>query len=308
MKSKAIFLFSIFIFSLTSCGTSKKAPTGKEAYTPEMQKIINEYPEMVGFEKRAIFLSKQTPEEEANMKVEIIPGRMLYVDCNEHGLQGNMHKRTLEKNGYEYFFFNSMGEIFSTKMACPDETKTLKFIIGETMMTNYKSDLPIVVYTSQFFEVRYSLWKGGEANSVKLKNNGTLATEEAMNNTSFFPNKEGFDKHVLYLPELEADEEINRKVEIIPGKMMQTDCNRHALMGELQSEVLEGFGFEYWVFNSDGNVISTKMGCPDNTLKDEFINGDTELVPYNSRLPIVIYTPKGVEVNYKIWETNGKMY
>lgn len=307
MKTKTLLIALISIFAFISCNTTKKTPTGKEAYTPDMQKIINEYPEMVGFEKRAIFLAKLNPQEEKEMKIEIIPGRQLYVDCNEHGLQGKLYKRTLEKTGYDYFFFNSNGEIFSTKMACPDDSRELKYVIGETMMTDYRSDLPLVVYTSQFFEVRYSLWNGGEVNSVRTKNNGTLATEEAMSNTRFFPDKEGFDKHVLYLPELESAEEINRKVEIIPGVVIQVDCNQHWLGGKAATETLEGFGFDYLVFQSEG-VFSTRKGCPENSVKTEFVSGESKILPYNSRLPIVIYTSKGMDVNYKIWETNGKMY
>lgn len=308
MKTKTLLLALIPILAILSCNTTKKTPTGKESYTPEMQKIINEYPEMIGFEKRAIFLSKLKPEEEKEMKIEIIPGRQLYVDCNEHGLQGKLYKRTLEKNGYSYFLFNSNGEIYSTQMACPDDSRKLKFVIGETLMTDYRSDLPLVVYTSQFFEVRYSLWIAGEMYSVKTKNNGTLATEEAMSNSRFFPENEGFDRHVLYLPALESDEEINRKVEIIPGKMFKIDCNHHSLTGSVEEKSLEGFGFGYWVFNTDGTTISTKMGCPGQELRDEFVKSETRMLRYNSRIPIVVYTPKGYEINYKIWETNGKMY
>lgn len=308
MKAKTLFLAIIPLVALLSCGTSQKTPTGKEAYTPEMQKIINEYPDITGFEKRAIFLSKLNPEEQINTMIEIIPGRELYVDCNHYGLQGEMSKRTLERNGYPFFFFNSRGEVFSTQMACPDDTKQMKFVTGETIMTEYRSDLPLVVYTSQFFDVKYSLWKGGEVKSIRYNGNGTLATEEALNSVIDFPQKDGYDRHVLFLPPLDRDDEINRKVEIIPGKTLKVDCNKHSMTGTIQIEQVTGFGYEYQVFESDGNYISTRMGCPDNSLQDKFISGETKMLPYNSRLPIVIYTPKGFGVNYKIWETNGKMY
>jgi ecotin len=31
------------------------------------------------------------------------------------------------------------------------------------------------------------------------------------------------------------------------------------------------------------------------------LGGDPYLIPYNSRLPIVVYLPAGVEVKYRIW-------
>ncbi len=308
MKIQQLFAIAIPFIALMSCNTTKKVPEGKEAYTPEMQKIINEYPEITGFEKRAIFLSELSPEEQQNTMIEIIPGRELLVDCNHYGLQGDMSKRTLQKNGNPFFLFNSLGEVFSTQMGCPDDTKQMKFVTGQTMLTEYRSDIPLVVYTSQFFDVKYSLWKGGDVKSVRTNGKGTLATEEAMNSVIDFPQKDGYEKHVLFLPPLDNDEEINSKVEIIPGKTLRVDCNKHGMTGTIQTEEVTGFGYEYLVFESDGNYYSTRMGCPDNSLHDEFVSGETKIQPYNSRLPIVVYTPKGFEVNYKIWKTNGKMY
>ncbi len=308
MKIQPLFLIAIPFIVLMSCTTTKKVPEGKEAYTPDMQKIINEYPEITGFEKRAIFLSELSPEEQDNTRIEIIPGKNLYVDCNHYGLQGEMSRRTLEKNGYPFFFFNSRGEVFSTQMACPDDTKQLKFVTGETIMTEYRSDLPLVVYTSQFFDVKYSLWKGGKVKSVRNHGNGTLASEEALNSVIDFPSKDEYERHVLFLPPLDRNDEINRKVEIIPGKTLKVDCNNHQMTGTIRTKQVTGFGYDYWVFESDGNYASTRMGCPDNSLQDKFVSGETKLLNYNSRLPLVVYTPKGFDVNYKIWETSGKMY
>jgi ecotin len=35
------------------------------------------------------------------------------------------------------------------------------------------------------------------------------------------------------------------------------------------------------------------------------LGGDHDLVPYNSRLPIVVYVPEGVEVRYRIWSAGA---
>lgn len=307
MKLKTILFAIIPLIVFTSCKTSKNINNGKEAFTPEMQKVMTGYPDIIGFERRAIFLEKLSPELEKEQKIEIFPGRELLTDCNQYGLQGQMLNKTF-KSGNPYFLFNTNGEIFSTKMACPDDTRESKFVTGESIITDYRSDIPLVVYISQYLQVKYSLWEGGDEKSFAMNGNGTLATEEALQNTMNFPDKAGFQKHILYLPELQGQDEINRKVEIIPGKNLNVDCNHHILNGHLENGQVEGFQYDYGIFQSDGTFSSTKMACKEEQLQKKFISGEKKLVAYNSRLPIVVYTPEGFDVNYKIWETKGKMY
>lgn len=92
------------------------------------------------------------------------------------------------------------------------------------------------------------------------------------------------------------------KVEIIPGKTMQVDCNHYSLIGTLEEKVINGWGYTYYEFNTEGKTASTLMACNQpETLK--FIAGQTKFVRYNSKLPIVVYVPKGFEVKYRIWES-----
>lgn len=309
MNIKTLLMLAVSFGVMTSCSTSKVATTGKEAFTPEMQKTVNQFPSIDGFEKRVIFLSELSTEEAENRKIEIIPGRQMMVDCNQHGLQGNLVKNTLDKFGYDYYQFNSNGQLFSTLMACPDAKKTAQFVKGETKIVDYRSTLPYVVYTAPTIDVKYALWKGGDTKSVKSHNNKTSATQEAIDNLKAYPEKEGYVKHVLYLPPVAKDGENNRKVEIIAGKTLKVDnCNTHRMSGKFSTDDVEGWGYSYWVFESNGMHMSTRMACPDNTLQDKFVSGESTMLRYNSRLPIVIYTPAGFEVNYKIWETDGKMH
>jgi ecotin len=37
------------------------------------------------------------------------------------------------------------------------------------------------------------------------------------------------------------------------------------------------------------------------------LGGDPYLIRYNSRLPIVVYVPEGVEVHYRIWTAGAKV-
>ena len=307
MKLKTISLAIIFLIILASCKSSQKVNTGKEVYTPQMQKIMIGYPDIIGFERRVIFPEKLSPTLEKEQKIEIFPGRELLVDCNLYGLQGQMLSRAFP-NGNSYYLFNTNGEIYSTKMACADETRESRFVIGESIMTDYRSDVPLVVYTSQYLQVKYSLWKGGEVKSFEMNGNGTLATEEALENAKNYPNKAGYKKHLLYIPKLENQEETNRKVEIIPEKTLGVNSAVHSLSGKMETGKVEGYNFDYWIFDA---TVENKVVIETSTKsekKDKFTIVEKKLVAYNSRLPIVVYAPEGFEINYKIWETNGKMY
>ena len=56
-----------------------------------------------------------------------------------------------------------------------------------------------------------------------------------------------------------------------------------------------------------GPIASTMMACPDGKKEKKFVTaylGDNSLLRYNSKLPIVVYTPENVEVKYRIWKAD----
>lgn len=92
------------------------------------------------------------------------------------------------------------------------------------------------------------------------------------------------------------------QVEVMAGKTMSVDCNRHRLMGRLESKDLQGWGYTYLVFKSKGQAASTRMACPDNARHDAFVTAPSLTQRYNSRLPIVVYAPEGFAVKYRLWQ------
>jgi ecotin len=121
----------------------------------------------------------------------------------------------------------------------------------------------------------------------------------------FPPAKDGYARHVIQLPE-QADETAYR-VELIAGKTMQVDCNRHSLGGQWQQQTLDGWGYDYYELSAVGPGISTRMGCPPGSEREAFVGlaGEPQLVRYNSRLPLVIYAPGEVQVRYRIWSAGA---
>lgn len=121
--------------------------------------------------------------------------------------------------------------------------------------------------------------------------------------------EDGFTRQVIHLKAEPAEE--NLKVEIIAGKTLDVDCNSQRLGGTLEEKNLEGWGYPFYRLGKVSGPMSTLMACPGGETRKDFVPviGDGFLLRYNSKLPIVVYAPKDVEVRYRIWsasKTTGK--
>lgn len=116
-------------------------------------------------------------------------------------------------------------------------------------------------------------------------------------------------RHVIFLtPRENAD---NYQVELTMGKQLKVDCNRHMLGGTLVEKTVEGWGYSYFVLQDlSPTAASTMMACADDKKNAAFVPvaSATRFVRYNSQLPIVIYTPKNIEVRYRTWNTSDQFH
>ncbi|WP_370556689.1 serine protease inhibitor ecotin [Edwardsiella tarda] len=118
----------------------------------------------------------------------------------------------------------------------------------------------------------------------------------------------GMTRQVITLPP-RADE-ADLRVELLIGKTLSVDCNRQRLMGELESKTLEGWGYDYLVMDKVTGPMGTLMACPDSQRHQAFVTvhlGDDALQRYNSKLPLVVYVPQGVQVKYRIWQAQPQV-
>ena len=116
--------------------------------------------------------------------------------------------------------------------------------------------------------------------------------------------KEGMERFVIVLPHKERGEEDAFKVEIVPGKTMLTDgVNLVRLAATIEAQPLQGWGYTYYEVTGRDLTASTLIAVPPGTPQvKKFVSGTPLLIRYNSRLPVVIYAPKGYEIRYRIWQ------
>jgi ecotin len=128
------------------------------------------------------------------------------------------------------------------------------------------------------------------------------------NMRAFPPADPGMTRYVINLPQ--QKDEADLRVELIIGKMVKTDAfNRYFFGGMLETETIEGWGFDRHILRTLGPMAGTLMAVDSTAPQVErFISlgGEASLLRYNSRLPLVVYVPDEVEVRYRIWRADRK--
>lgn len=120
---------------------------------------------------------------------------------------------------------------------------------------------------------------------------------------------EGMVRFVLPLP-MQDDESVFN-LELIVGKTVRIDAqNNYFFDGKIEEEAVLGWGFNYYRVASLGPMTGTFMAVDADTPKvDRFVTlgGSPYFIRYNSRLPVVIYVPEGVEVRYRLWSAGPEI-
>lgn len=122
------------------------------------------------------------------------------------------------------------------------------------------------------------------------------------------PAEQGMVRHVVQLPK--QDDEGLFQVELIAGKKVQLDgVNHYSFGGKIEEKVVEGWGYPRYDLKKLGPMMGTLIGVDPSVPKvDRFVTlgGGPHLIRYNSQLPIVVYAPEGVTIQYRIWRAEAK--
>lgn len=140
---------------------------------------------------------------------------------------------------------------------------------------------------------------------TSLISTSVLAQGDAMK--AFPEAKEGYQRIVIQLPKVKNPELY--RVQLIPGQVIEADCNTRSLRGDIDEKTAEGWGYSYWVVDDVKPGPTTMMACPPGSKTTKFVpvySDDDDFIRYNPKLPLVVYVPKDVELRYKIWRAPEK--
>lgn len=115
---------------------------------------------------------------------------------------------------------------------------------------------------------------------------------------------EGWVKHEISLTKYDNEDDYKLELRFFENK--EVDCNRHILLAQLEEGVLQGWGYNYFVLNpqnleNTNAMISTMMFCNEEPKMQKVYFNVTKLMDYNSKVPLVVYTPNNVNVEYSTW-------
>jgi len=109
-------------------------------------------------------------------------------------------------------------------------------------------------------------------------------------------------RFVIELPP--APDELALQVELLVGRVLTVDCNSRGYLGKLERKRLLGRGLVYYTARDMQIPVEPAPPCPaDQPPKQVFVHleGEPYCVPYDSKTPIVVYTPPEFEVRYRLW-------
>lgn len=100
-------------------------------------------------------------DDESQLRVELIIGKDMEIDCNQHWFGGKFDREVVAGWGYPFYRLSKVAGPASTLMACPPgEEKRAAFVMVrlDDPFVRYNSKLPVVVYVPDGFNVRYRVW------------------------------------------------------------------------------------------------------------------------------------------------------
>lgn len=145
----------LMITALSACSATPKLPK-----TVQHANDTAPYPDaMVSYTRYVIHLPTLTDENK--VRVEVLIGKEMNVDCNVHSLSGIIKQEELKGWGYTYYVVDEVNNNISTLMACPKGTNKNQFVtINHNLgLLDYNSRLPIVFYVPSDLTVKYRIWQ-----------------------------------------------------------------------------------------------------------------------------------------------------
>ncbi|MFM8283607.1 MAG: ecotin family protein [Planctomycetaceae bacterium] len=119
----------------------------------------------------------------------------------------------------------------------------------------------------------------------------------------------GMERKVILLPHKDRGVEDDFRVELVVGRTIPTDgVNAYRLEGTIGEVAIPGWGFTYHVVEGAMNTPASTRIAGGGDSRPRFVPGPSTMVPYNSRLPLVVMVPTGCEVRWRLWRAAAEVH
>lgn len=157
MRSDGRAFGTVLVLVLTLVADAVQAQPGPRRQGDDLQAFPPAGPGQV---RRVIRLP--VAREENGLRVGIVVGRTMWVDCNRQVLPARIEERTAEGWGYNYYVVTVGDQTASTRMACPTNARSRQFVrAADEPLLRYNSQTPLVIFAPTDVEVRYRIWRAG---------------------------------------------------------------------------------------------------------------------------------------------------
>ena len=95
------------------------------------------------------------------------------------------------------------------------------------------------------------------------------------------------------------------RVQLIAGREVEADCNQRAFRGRFRASRVKPLGVSVYTVSDVGPMVSTLMACPPGQAKRTVfvpMGSKPFVVPYDASRPIVVYTPKDLQLRWRLWK------
>lgn len=114
----------------------------------------------------------------------------------------------------------------------------------------------------------------------------------------------GHRRWVIWLePRADRSQEANLLLQVRVGLEVEIDgVNRYGLIGQLSNHQVEGWGYNFYRYEGQPVTTSTRIAKMGFGTEDKIVWTVPTVIPYNSRLPVVLYTPEQMQVSHRVLE------
>lgn len=283
-------LYGLMFLLLWGCRASREAQT-EEAQLPSEGTMLTYDAEAVGFPPHTFIFTLPLVPAIEEYRFELTPIRLNTTPGTVCRMNGRLVS-TEQRDSLNYYVYDGEADPITSKVythgAPPIETQ---FCYGEPLLLPFRGNRRVAVTMRDSVRLGYRYWRA------------VGAPQEASPSETYTQTKEGFLPYRITAPE-GSDAAEDYYIELIPSKLMKVDCNIHTLNGRFEL-LRESTATLSYTFHSDGTTLSTKMGCPDDTLEEKLIRHPGIIVRRPRGAAVEVLLPKGFTLRYRLYAPEG---